>query len=194
MANLRPFRATDLFHFNSVNLDNWTETYSISYYLSYLATWPDLSYTQLSPNGTIMGYVIGKAEGQDPGPKKAGRQSKETKERHGHVTAITVAPEYRRLGVAKGLMSLLEKASAEVYQVCLCCLAYFSNSLQAFFVDLFVRPTNTIAVGMYENLGYSVYRKVAEYYQGGGKNGVDEDGYGKKLWREVVLYIHTLPL
>lgn len=120
MAHLRPFRATDLFEFNSVNLDHWTETYSISYYLSYLATWPDLSYTQLSPGGTIMGYVIGKAEGQDPGPRGSaslGRAGKESKERHGHVTAITVAPEYRRLGVAKGLMALLERASADVYSV-----------------------------------------------------------------------------
>ena len=32
---------------------------------------------------------------------------------------------------------------------------------------------------MYENLGYSVYRKVREYYQGGGENGRDEDGYGE---------------
>jgi N-terminal acetyltransferase B complex catalytic subunit len=68
-----------------------------------------------------MGYVIGKAEGSDPGPRSAPTSShksgKEIKERHGHVTAITVAPEYRRLGVAQGLMNLLEKASAEVYQV-----------------------------------------------------------------------------
>lgn len=121
MALLRPFKATDLFSFNCVNLDHWTETYSISFYLSYLAEWPDLSYTQLSPSGRIMGYVIGKAEGQDPGPRsapsKSSKMGKEIKERHGHVTAITVAPEYRRLGVAKGLMDLLEKASAEVYQV-----------------------------------------------------------------------------
>lgn len=68
-----------------------------------------------------MGYVIGKAEGSDPGPRSApsgaSRSGREIKERHGHVTAITVAPEYRRLGVAQGLMKLLEFASAEVYQV-----------------------------------------------------------------------------
>ena len=33
--------------------------------------------------------VMGKAEGRD-------------RELHGHVTAITVAPEYRRLGLADG--------------------------------------------------------------------------------------------
>lgn len=113
MACLRPFRATDLFDFNAVNLDHWTETYSISYYLSYLATWPDLSFTQLTPDGSIMGYVIGKAEGRE----RDSRTGKLIRERHGHVTAITVAPEYRRLGVARGLMQLLERSSDEVYKV-----------------------------------------------------------------------------
>lgn len=115
MAQLSPFRAKNLFRFNSVNLDHWTETYSLSFYLSYLAQWPDLSYVQRSASGNVMGYVIGKAEGNDPGPKDV--LGRETKEKHGHVTAITVAPEYRRLGVAKGLMQLLEKASEQVYNV-----------------------------------------------------------------------------
>jgi N-terminal acetyltransferase B complex catalytic subunit len=28
---------------------------------------------------------------------------------HGHVTAVTVSPEYRRLGIATNLMAYLEK-------------------------------------------------------------------------------------
>jgi N-terminal acetyltransferase B complex catalytic subunit len=34
---------------------------------------------------------------------------------HGHVTAVTVAPEYRRLGLGERLMSLLEHVSEHVY-------------------------------------------------------------------------------
>ena len=30
---------------------------------------------------------------------------------HGHVTALTVAPEFRRLGIAATLMSFLEEVS-----------------------------------------------------------------------------------
>jgi N-terminal acetyltransferase B complex catalytic subunit len=60
-------------------------------------------------------------------------------------------------------MQLLEKSSAEVYR--------------GFFVDLFVRPSNQTAVGMYESMGYDVYRRVLEYYQGGGPGGRDEDGF-----------------
>lgn len=39
---------------------------------------------------------------------------------HGHVTALTVAPEYRRLGLARQLMNLLEDVSEKMCVVCLC--------------------------------------------------------------------------
>jgi N-terminal acetyltransferase B complex catalytic subunit len=41
---------------------------------------------------------------------------------HGHVTAITVGPEYRRLGLADGMMDLLEEVS-EKTQVLAACVA-----------------------------------------------------------------------
>lgn len=34
---------------------------------------------------------------------------------HGHVTAVTVAPEYRRLGVAKQLMDSLETVRLGIF-------------------------------------------------------------------------------
>jgi N-terminal acetyltransferase B complex catalytic subunit len=36
------------------------------------------------------------------------------KEWHGHVTAVTVAPEYRRIGLAGRLMDILEDISENV--------------------------------------------------------------------------------
>jgi N-terminal acetyltransferase B complex catalytic subunit len=33
---------------------------------------------------------------------------------HGHVTALTVAPEYRRLGLAKNMMDLLEEITEKM--------------------------------------------------------------------------------
>lgn len=140
MSRLRPFQATDLFTFNRINLDHFTETYSLGYYLQYLATWPELCFIATSASaspsedtvstpevtdgicgglegtGLIslpqanqpMGYLIGKAEGKDT-PK--------TRERHGHVTAVTVAPEFRRLGLAGKMMELLELASSAMYDV-----------------------------------------------------------------------------
>ncbi|KAG6829874.1 N(alpha)-acetyltransferase 20, NatB catalytic subunit [Tricholoma furcatifolium] len=150
MSVLRPFRATDMFKFNNINLDIWTETYGIGFYLHYLSRWPDLCCVQEAPTGRMMGYVLGKAEGS-------------REEWHGHVTAITVAPEYRRLGLARKMMNLLELVSDEIYR--------------GFFVDLYVRCANSVAIDMYEGMGYSVYRRVREYYGniGFGKNSKDEE-------------------
>lgn len=44
------------------------------------------------------------------------------------------------------------------------------------FVDLFVRPSNVIAVNMYKGLGYIVYRTVLGYYSGG-SDSTTEDAY-----------------
>jgi ribosomal protein S18 acetylase RimI-like enzyme len=98
--------------------------------------------------------VLGKAEGSPH-------------DFHGHVTALTVAPEYRRLSLARILMNFLETASDDVYG--------------GLFVDLYVRCTNKIAIDLYEGLGYSVYRRVREYYGslGLGPGGKDEeDAFG----------------
>jgi N-terminal acetyltransferase B complex catalytic subunit len=84
-----------------------------------------------------MGYILGKAEGQG-------------KLWHGHVTAVTVSPEYRRLGLASKLMFYLEEISEHIYN--------------AFFVDLFVRVSNKLAQIMYRYLDYSVYRQVYFYF------------------------------
>ncbi len=43
---------------------------------------------------------------------------------------------------------------------------YSSKVYNAFFVDLFVRSSNKLAIGMYEKFGYSKYRRVLGYYSG----------------------------
>lgn len=156
MTTIRQFTCDDLFLFNNVNLDPLTETYGLSFYLQYLAHWPEYFQVAESPSGDIMGYIMGKAEGVQ-------------ENWHGHVTALTVAPEYRKLGVAAMLMSGLE---------------YISEKKQAYFVDLFVRVSNKVAVDMYKRLGYSVYRRVLEYYFGD----PDEDAFDmrKALSRDVL--------
>ena len=59
---------------------------------------------------------------------------------------------YRRLGLAKTLMDYFEDVSIKTYN--------------AYFVDLFVRASNTLAIKMYEKFGYSTYRRVLGYYSG----------------------------
>lgn len=96
------------------------------------------------PSNTIGSYMMGKAEGDNTNW-------------HGHVSAITVAPQYRRAGLASLLMDELERLSAVIYN--------------NYFMDLYVRPSNFNAVLLYKTLGYIVYRRVLGYYSG------EEDAY-----------------
>ncbi|KAK4058609.1 N-alpha-acetyltransferase 20 [Microbotryomycetes sp. JL221] len=150
-----------MFEFNAINLDVWTETYGVSYYMNYLANFPDLfsvvesastsaraSGIGAGEGGGLMGYVMGKMEGRG-------------QEWHGHVSAITVSPSHRRLGLASMMMDLLESVSERE---------------DSWFVDLFVRESNDLAIGLYESLGYIIYRRVVGYY-GGGPKEPDEDGF-----------------
>lgn len=52
-------------------------------------------------------------------------------------------------------------------------------------MDLFVRVSNKIAINMYTNLGYIVYRTVLEYYAGD----VDEDAYGSRKTIESLFFV-----
>ena len=144
MTTIRRFTCDDLFTFNNVNLDVLTETYNLPFYLQYLAVWPEYCLMAEGPGQQAMGYILGKAEGE-------GRNW------HGHVTAVTVAPDFRRQNLAKKLMNILEEITDKVHN--------------AYFVDLFVRASNTVAIRMYEGFGYSVYRRVVGYYSG------EEDAY-----------------
>jgi N-terminal acetyltransferase B complex catalytic subunit len=94
--------------------------------------------------------VLGKVEGDESLGKW-----------HGHVTAVTVAPECRRQGLARLLMNYLERVS---------------ETHEAFFVDLFVRASNKVAIEVYEKLGYSTYQTVNKYYSGAQSSGEDALG------------------
>ena len=68
-------------------------------------------------------------------------------ERHGHITALSL--EFQRHGLAAKLMELLE----------------MSERKGGFFVDLFIRVSNQVAVKMYKQLGYSTYTIVRSTIQ-----------------------------
>ncbi|OLL25197.1 N-terminal acetyltransferase B complex catalytic subunit naa20 [Neolecta irregularis DAH-3] len=89
-----------------------------------------------------------------------GKTEGRSKEWHAHVTALTIAPEYRRLGLARKMMDDFESVG---------------DSENCHFVDLFVRPSNVLAVKLYRNLGYSVYRTVRGYYSG--SKGAEENAW-----------------
>lgn len=146
MVSLNRWTLDDIWTYSRVNIDPYTETYGIPFYLYYTMQWPQLNWTVRNNSNTAVGYILGSAK-TDPGKEK------------GHVTAVTVCDDNRRLGIASTLMGILEEMSDKCYN--------------AQFVDLFVRPTNTMAQTMYKKLGYVLYREIINYYETLGENGYD---------------------
>ncbi|TKR87035.1 hypothetical protein L596_011512 [Steinernema carpocapsae] len=147
MTTCRDFDVRDMFKFNNVNLDPLTETYGFNFYLQYFLNWPEYFQVCEHYTGQIMGYIMGKAEGRD-------------ESFHGHVTALTVAPQYRRLSLAARMMRFLEDVS---------------ESKKCKFVDLFVRVSNDVACSLYKKLGYVIYRRITNYYSGSSVSGQSEE-------------------
>jgi N-terminal acetyltransferase B complex catalytic subunit len=97
---------------------------------------------------------------------------------HGHLTALSISPRMRALGLARVFMAMLERLSSdgsggwarsvngsqaeETEKQAEKTNVDSTDCVDAFFVDLFVRCNNHRAVDMYEKLGYSVYRRVVE--------------------------------
>lgn len=145
----------DMFSLNLTNLDALTENYDLGFYLNYLMRWPSLFSVVQDRDAGIVGYskpegrnlpiqrfeanclaiVMGKLEEQPA----AMRHSEHYTPWHGHITVLTVAPAWRRLGYARRLTESLEHSS---------------DINDAWFVDLYVRATNRVAVDMYKGMGY----------------------------------------
>jgi ribosomal protein S18 acetylase RimI-like enzyme len=58
-------------------------------------------------------------------------------------------------------------------------MLYVFYRYDGWFVDLYARVSNAVAIGMYRKSGYSVYQRVKNYYAGI----IDEDAYGEKICR-----------
>ncbi|KAJ7718563.1 n-alpha-acetyltransferase 20, NatB catalytic subunit-like protein [Mycena maculata] len=101
MSVLPPFITSDMFTFSNVlmNMGNLLQ-YSPSYYLNYLARWPELCCATVAPNGHMIGYICGKAEGL-------------FHSFHGHIIILTVFPPCSLLRLASTLITHLKAVSDE---------------------------------------------------------------------------------
>ncbi|OEH79435.1 n-acetyltransferase family protein [Cyclospora cayetanensis] len=71
---------------------------------------------------------------------------------HGHLTALSIAPEGRVCGVAGILMNRLESICRSIYK--------------CYFMDLYVRVSNQPAVAFYRKRGYKIFKTEKGYYSG----------------------------
>ena len=98
------------------------ENYGHRYYLFHFATWPELSFVAVLPNGRVVGYVLAKMS-----------EEAETAST-GHITSLAVLRSHRKQGLARNLMEQTQRSMADAYQ--------------ATGLSLHVRITNRAAYGL----------------------------------------------
>lgn len=157
MTALREFALDDLFKFNRVLFDPLTEVYSIGFYALRLFEFPMLTEVAVAPNGQLTGFIMGSRIRN----KQKVRKGKDSEKRssHGHVNALSIDNDYRRLGVGTLLM--------ESFRVKL-------GVKRERYIDLFVRRNNQNAIKFYELLGYAKHSFLRKYYD-------NDDGYEMRL-------------
>ena len=78
----------------------------MDFYLTYMCKWPDMFFAEEAPNGSVVGIGVGKVEGDKTHEKQDWR---------GHVSVLTIAPEYRHIGFSLKFMKFIEDVSEFVY-------------------------------------------------------------------------------
>ncbi|KAM5510014.1 acetyltransferase [Fusarium oxysporum f. sp. phaseoli] len=157
MASIRPLTAIDLFDFSACNLDPFTETFDVAYYLEYLSRWPHLCRVLDGGHRCIAGYVLAKVELSSRPPPVLPYDPRTNPDPnylpwHGHITALAITRQARRLGHAMRLSRVVEQGC---------------DAENAWFVDLFVKDSNRPAQALYQKMGYSIFRRVVGYYSAG---------------------------
>jgi len=110
---------------------------TIRYLLAHLQS---VCHKVVSPTDEMMAFVVGMVEPDNTG----------------HVVALGVAPEHRRLGLGRRLMYEVEHG-------------FLVRGVST--VRLEVRTSNAAAQSLYLNLGYKIVRRMPRYYTSG------DDGY-----------------
>jgi len=146
---IRRAESGDLIPVMEINLKTLPEHYSDYFYESLLVDLPE-AFLVAEIGGKHVGYIMCKSEYGFSNFKKLGFVKK------GHVVSVAVLNEFRRKGIGKGLVEeaingVKTKKCDELY--------------------LEVRCSNTEAVLLYENMGFTIRQKLKTYYRDG------EDAY-----------------
>ncbi|WUR03215.1 N-acetlytransferase [Vairimorpha necatrix] len=146
MYTVNPLMPDSLFKLDQINLDGFSESFTFDYYLYYLKNHTEDCFCVSNESGIPIGYVLSKLELHD----------RSSYTFNNHLSAISVAPNFRRYKLGSLLMNILEDNG---------------NLYNCKFVDLFVRVSNTIGISFYKNRGYVEYRRIFGYYND------DEDAF-----------------
>ena len=138
MINIRQAVPEDLLSIQACNLTCLPENYQMKYYFYHILSWPQLMFVAEDRRGRIVGYVLSKME-------------EEPTQVHGHITSLAILRTYRKMGLARRLMT--------------CAHAAMQQTFKAKYASLHVRKSNAAAKHLYiETLGYDIHDVEAKYY------------------------------
>ncbi|MGB8509627.1 MAG: ribosomal protein S18-alanine N-acetyltransferase [Pyrinomonadaceae bacterium] len=113
------------------------EAYSRDTFEYLLSSSDSVSYRVVTSDGVMVGFIVGLIEPDFTG----------------HITTVGVAPEHRRRGIARRMMSKVEDGFRRRH---------------VRIVRLEVRSINNGAQELYDKLGYVVTQRLPRYYSNGG--------------------------
>ncbi|XP_043662620.1 N-alpha-acetyltransferase 20 [Drosophila teissieri] len=156
MTASRLFVLEDMFKFNHIVMDPLVEVYSLPFLIPKILESPELVIAAEAPGNRLIGFILG-TRVEDAAEFL--RDGKHMSWSHGHISALAVAHDYRKQGLATRLLATVRD---------------LMDRQRGFYVDLFVREKNTNAIGLYESLGYVKYRWMPQFY-------ADDHGYEMRL-------------
>ncbi|MHA2174406.1 MAG: ribosomal protein S18-alanine N-acetyltransferase [Candidatus Hodarchaeales archaeon] len=140
---IRGFELKDLDLVVNINRRCLPENYPEGFFRTVFSECPS-AFLVAEIDGMIVGYTMGRIE------SGLSLFSIFHRAKKGHTVSIAVLPEWRRKGIATGLI----KEST---------IAMKNNGANEFFLE--VRMSNEAAVGLYESLGFKIVKELRHYYR-----------------------------
>ena len=140
MTSIRQFNSDDFFKYNFVELSDQPRSLgceSLNMYLEWLAEFPEYFLIAESPNGDIMGYIMGMDEQDDYSIECS------------HVCLIVCSPVYRRIGAGTRLLESFEQVSKQK---------------KKYLMSLYVQANNSASIELYKKCGFEITVCVPDYY------------------------------
>lgn len=130
----------NLIDVQQLNIRNLPENYTMQYYTHHMVYNPGLNFIY-KDGDKIVGYILGKEDFE--GTYK------------GHLVSICVDIQYRKKGIAKCLINKL-----------ISCFQHkkIEKKQDIYMLNLKVRPSNEIAIKLYEKIGFILENVEKNYY------------------------------
>ena len=141
MTSIRQFNCDDFFKYNMVELSDQPRCLaspSLRPYLKWLSKFSEYFLVAESPNGDMMGYIMGEDEKNNHGVYD-----------YGNVCLLVCSHFHRNIGTGTRLLESFER---------------ISKQKKLSYLNLHVQVINSAAINLYKKFGFDVVDVIYDYY------------------------------